>query len=119
MANATGTLPATRHDDPSSRSPWRRSSVASLFTEQVGHFSIADLGHFSKAPKQITQAGLLIAVIIASVPMCIEMIRQIRRRNFSVDVLAVASITSALAFREYWVAAIVVLMLSGGKSLEE
>src|SRR6516164_9857987 len=51
MANATGTLPATRHDDPSSRSPWRRSSVASLFTEQVGHFSIADLGHFSKAPK--------------------------------------------------------------------
>jgi hypothetical protein len=22
-----------------------------LFTEQVGHFSIADLGHFSKAPK--------------------------------------------------------------------
>jgi heavy metal translocating P-type ATPase len=68
---------------------------------------------------QITQAALLIAIIIASVPMCIEMIHQIRRHNFSVDVLAVASITSALAFHEYWVAAIVVLMLSGGKSLEE
>jgi hypothetical protein len=30
----------------------RRSLVATLITEQVGQFSIADLGHFSKALKE-------------------------------------------------------------------
>jgi heavy metal translocating P-type ATPase len=106
-----------------------RSPGALVFSSTVTHGAIAMFMlsamlaawniSFLSRESQATRAVLLIAVIIASVPMCIEMIRQIRRRNFSVDVLAVASITSALAFREYWVAAIVVLMLSGGKSLEE
>ncbi len=62
---------------------------------------------------------LLIAIAIASLPLCIELINEIRRGNFSVDLLAAISIGSAVAFAEYWVAAIVILMLSGGKSLEE
>jgi heavy metal translocating P-type ATPase len=62
---------------------------------------------------------LVMTIVIGSTPLGIEIIDQVRRRNFSVDLLAVVSIASALAFREYWVAAIVVLMLSGGKSLEE
>jgi heavy metal translocating P-type ATPase len=62
---------------------------------------------------------LLIAIGIASLPLCIELVNEIRKGNFGVDILAALSIGSAVAFGEYWVAAIVILMLSGGKSLEE
>jgi heavy metal translocating P-type ATPase len=62
---------------------------------------------------------IVIAVLMASIPLCVDTVREICRKNFSVDLLAVISIASALAFHEDWVAAIVVLMLSGGKFLEE
>jgi heavy metal translocating P-type ATPase len=62
---------------------------------------------------------LVSAVMIAAIPLSIELLKQISRRDFSVDILAFLSITTALALRQYWVAAIVVLMLSGGKALEE
>ncbi len=62
---------------------------------------------------------LLIATGIASLPLCIELVNEIRKGNFGIDILAALSIGSAVAFGEYWVAAIVILMLSGGKSLEE
>jgi hypothetical protein len=36
----------------------RRSSVATLITEQVGHFWKADPGQFSKAPKLLLNARM-------------------------------------------------------------
>ncbi len=62
---------------------------------------------------------LLSAVALASLPLLVELVRQVSKGNFSVDLLAIISIASAIAFKEYWVAAIVILMLSGGKTLEE
>lgn len=62
---------------------------------------------------------LLAAIAIASVPLSFELASQVSKRNFSVDILAFLSIVTAIALRQYWVAAIVVLMLSGGKALEE
>lgn len=62
---------------------------------------------------------LLMATLIACLPLGFDLAYQISRRNFSVDILAFLSITAAFALKEYWVAAIVVLMLSGGKALEE
>ncbi len=64
-------------------------------------------------------AVLLFAIGIASLPLIVELGIEISHRNFSVDVLAALSIASAVAFEEYWVAAIVILMLSGGRTLEE
>ncbi len=64
-------------------------------------------------------AILVTAVIIAAIPLAVELIQQIAERNFGVDILAFLSIVSALVLKENWVAAIVVLMLSGGKALEE
>ena len=64
-------------------------------------------------------ALLLVAVIIASLPLCVELALQLSRGNFGVDILAFLSIASAIVLRQYWVAAIVILMLSGGKALEE
>ncbi len=62
---------------------------------------------------------LLCAIVTAAVPLSIELLREILKGNFSVDILAFISIVSALFLDEYWVAAIVILMLSGGKALEE
>lgn len=62
---------------------------------------------------------LVIAIAVSSIPLGIELIGEMLKRNFSVDTLAVLSIATALVLRQYWVAAIVILMLSGGKALEE
>lgn len=62
---------------------------------------------------------LLTAILVAAAPLFVELIREILKANFSVDLLALLSIGTAVALRQYWVAAIVILMLSGGKALEE
>lgn len=68
---------------------------------------------------QSSSLALLIAIAIALVPLGFELACQISNHNFSVDILAFLSIVTAIALTQYWVAAIVVLMLSGGKALEE
>ena len=68
------------------------------------------------------QAGrrvLLVSVILAGLPIILNPIAQILRGNFSVDLLAVLSIVTSLLLGQYWVAAIVILMLSGGEALED
>jgi heavy metal translocating P-type ATPase len=62
---------------------------------------------------------LLGAIILVGFPIVLRPIAQILRGNFSVDVLAVLSITTSVLLGQYWVAAIVILMLSGGEALEE
>ena len=62
---------------------------------------------------------LVIPVIIASLPLCIELLFQLARGNLGVDILAFLSVVSGVLLHQYWVAAIVILMLSGGKALEE
>src|SRR5450631_685616 len=62
---------------------------------------------------------LLVSIAISALPLLIESVREVLKLNFSVDILAVLSIVTALVLRQYWVAAIVILMLSGGKTLEE
>ncbi len=69
--------------------------------------------------KQAVSTILLIAIAISVLPLVIETARAVLKLNFSVDILAVLSIITALLLQEYWVAAIVILMLSGGKTLEE
>jgi cation transport ATPase len=52
-------------------------------------------------------------------PIILNPIAQILRGNFSVDLLALLSITTSIILGQYWVAGIVILMLSGGEALEE
>lgn len=61
---------------------------------------------------------LIVAVVVASVPLFIDLAVELFKRNFSVDLLAALSIGTAALLHQYWVAGIVVLMLAGGKSLE-
>lgn len=74
--------------------------------------------HLIAAP-HVRQAILLVAIVLTGIPLCIELLREIFKGNFSVDVLALLSIVSSMVLRQYWVAAILILMLSGGKALEE
>jgi heavy metal translocating P-type ATPase len=61
---------------------------------------------------------LLVGIAGASIPLLISLVQQVFKGNFSVDILALLSIVTSLILVQYWVAAIVVLMLSGGQALE-
>lgn len=69
--------------------------------------------------QQTVNIVLLSAIVVSAIPLSIETVREMLKMNFSVDILAVISIVTALILHEYWVAALVILMLSGGKAIEE
>ncbi len=62
---------------------------------------------------------LFYLVIVGSIPLIIDLFKSIMRRQFGVDIIAIVAIISSLATRELLAAAVVLLMLSGGKSLEK
>lgn len=62
---------------------------------------------------------LIIAIAMAGIPLSIDLFRELFKGNLTVDILAATSIITSLILQQYWVAIIVILMLSGGKSLEE
>jgi heavy metal translocating P-type ATPase len=49
----------------------------------------------------------------------VAMVKELRSGTFGVDVLAVTAIGSTIAVGEFWAAAVIVLMLTGGEALEE
>lgn len=61
---------------------------------------------------------LWVAIGGASVPPLAALLLELIDGNFSVDILALLSIVTSVILGQYWVAAIVVLMLSGGQALE-
>lgn len=71
------------------------------------------------AGSALAQRILLLFLLVACVPLLVDLTRQLWKLKFNVDLLAALSIASAIAFRQYWVAAVVILMLSGGKALED
>ena len=62
---------------------------------------------------------LFAALLIGGIPMVWELAKKLWKREFGSDLLAGVSIITAILLREYLVAAIVVLMLSGGEALED
>lgn len=68
--------------------------------------------------QHILNVVLLVAIAGASIPLAISLVQQVLKGNFSVDILALLSIVTSLVLGQYWVAALVVLMLSGGQALE-
>lgn len=67
---------------------------------------------------QIADSPLLLVLLAAGVPLIWELGAKAFHREFGSDLLAGISIVTATLEREYLVAAIVVLMLSGGTALE-
>src|SRR5271165_1280156 len=70
-------------------------------------------------PTLAFNSPLFAALIIGGIPMLWVLLKKFWKREFGSDLLAGVSIVTAILLREYLVAAIVVLMLSGGEALEE
>lgn len=65
------------------------------------------------------QVPLFVALLLGGAPLLFVLLRNLLKGQFGSDFLAGVSILTAVILREYLVAAIVVLMLSGGTALED
>jgi heavy metal translocating P-type ATPase len=61
---------------------------------------------------------LLAVLVFGGIPLLVDLIRQLLRREFGSDTLAGISIVTAFLLHEYLAGALVVLMLSGGEAIE-
>ncbi|MDV8000212.1 heavy metal translocating P-type ATPase [Rhodococcus sp. IEGM 1408] len=66
----------------------------------------------------LTRAPLIAVVVVGGIPLIVEVLRAAVRSAGGADMLAAVSIVTAVALSEWLVAAIIVLMLSGGEALE-
>ncbi|MDQ5962823.1 MAG: hypothetical protein QG653_630 [Patescibacteria group bacterium] len=62
---------------------------------------------------------LFFSVVIGSVPLFLEIVSSLRKKIFSVDIIAVTAVVAALFTGELIAAGIIVLMLSTGEALEQ
>jgi heavy metal translocating P-type ATPase len=61
---------------------------------------------------------LIIALVLGGVPLLLELLLKLVRREFGSDMLAGLAIITSVLLREYLAGTLVVLMLSGGEALE-
>jgi heavy metal translocating P-type ATPase len=57
--------------------------------------------------------------ILSTLPLLKEMLADFRSGAYGIDILAITAIVSAVWLHEYWAAAIIVVMLTGGEALED
>jgi heavy metal translocating P-type ATPase len=87
-------------------------TLVAIFLHVVSRYAL----HF---PPLTFNAPLFAALAVGGVPMVWELLKKLAKRQFGSDLLAGISIITAVLLGEFLVAAIVVLMLSGGEALEE
>jgi heavy metal translocating P-type ATPase len=76
------------------------------------------LRYLLNAPRIAWEVPLLVVLIIGGVPLLVPLTQKLFAREFGSDHLAGISIITSVILGEYLVAAIVILMLSGGTALE-
>jgi heavy metal translocating P-type ATPase len=69
-------------------------------------------------PERVALVPLFAALVLGGVPLVFELAKHLIKGEFGSDLLAGVSILTAVLLGQYLVAAIVVLMLSGGAALE-
>lgn len=71
--------------------------------------------------KYHTAAHILLAVVSVAeaLPLIWDMWQDFRSGKYGIDVLAATAIIASVALHQYWAGLVVVLMLTGGKSLED
>ncbi len=106
----------TRQHEPSpTRSAWFRTrdgiiAIASLLAIVV-HLIAGLLDYSWDIP-------LILALVLGGLPLIVELVKSMLRLDFGADLLAGISIIVSVILGEYLAGAIVVLMLSGGETLE-
>jgi heavy metal translocating P-type ATPase len=103
-----------RHADASQRGARAVALVAAvgIVIHLALRFSAGNLRLLAHVP-------LYVVLLVGGLPLVVQLGRKLWAREFGSDFLAGVSIVTAILLREYLVASIVVLMLSGGTALEE
>src|SRR5579864_1843025 len=105
----------------------KRSSVLTVWTKpnNIALLTIAGilfhllLRYLLNFPPIAWQVPLIVVLVIGGVPLLVPLTQKLFAREFGADHLAGISIITSVILGEYLVAAIVILMLSGGTALEE
>jgi cation transport ATPase len=77
------------------------------------------LRYGTHAPLRVALAPLIVVLLVGGTPLIFDLTKKLVKREFGSDLLAGVSILSAVGLGQYLVAAIVVLMLSGGAVAQE
>ena len=85
----------------------------------LGIGSVALILNFGFKLSNIANFLIIISGIIIAFSMLIEMIKVLKTGNFGVDLLAIISITATIIAKNYWAALIILIMFTGGVSLED
>jgi heavy metal translocating P-type ATPase len=97
--------------------PSNETSIAGFTLVAISlHVALKYALHF---PLLTCNLPLFAALLVGGVPMVWQLLKKLVKGQFGSDLLAGVSIITAILLREYLVAAIVVLMLSGGEALEK
>jgi len=73
---------------------------------------------FPWADLELSTLPLLLTLLLGGVPQVLELANKVFRRDFGSDLLAGISIVASVVLGEYLAGSLVVLMLSGGQTLE-
>ena len=68
---------------------------------------------------QITQWSVSIYVLIIALMLFGDMIKTLKSGNYGIDILAITAIIATVFVNQYWASLIIVLMLTGGETLED
>src|SRR3989344_2457698 len=60
-----------------------------------------------------------IVLIVGGIPLAYGTIREILKKNYGADIVAVLAIITSLLLKEYLAGAIIIIMLSGGRAPED
>jgi heavy metal translocating P-type ATPase len=91
-------------------------AVAAIGVHLVLHLTVDSMIEDLDLP--IDQLPLIVALVLGGVPLVLELLFKLLRREFGSDLLAGISIITSAMLGEYLAGTLVVLMLSGGEALE-
>lgn len=95
----------------------REMYIAAITAIAIGVHAI--LQYATHVSSWIAITPLLLALVVGGLPILVTLARKLWAREFGSDLLAGISILSAVLLGHYLVAAIIILMLSGGSALEQ
>jgi heavy metal translocating P-type ATPase len=105
-------------EGPSAFTVWTRPNNIAFFTI-AGIPLHLFLRYVLHSPRIAWQVPLIAVLIIGGIPLLLPLTQKLFAREFGSDHLAGISIITSVILGEYLVAAIVILMLSGGTALEQ
>jgi heavy metal translocating P-type ATPase len=80
---------------------------------------VAGLVLFAFNDKTIAYWLIGVVSILEALPLLWQMYKDVQLGSYGIDILAITAIVASVLLKQYWAAIVVVLMLTGGESLED